>query len=191
MDLVAPFKGVVVEASAVPGEMASPEKPIYSVAAVERLWVAIDVAEIDLPKIEKDQKVAFTIEALPGQRFPGKVVAIAGEVDDRTRTARVYADVKNVQGRLRAKMFGRAEISVKPPEPKLLIPKEAVQNDGDCDLVFVAPTPNIFQARKIELGTAYGNGFEVLGGLASGDKVVTTGSFLLKTEVLRGQIGAG
>jgi len=191
MDLVAPFKGVVVEAAAVPGEMASPEKPIYSVAAVERLWVAIDIAEIDLPKIEKDQKVAFTIEALPGQRFPGKVVAIAGEVDDRTRTARVYADVKNVQGRLRAKMFGRAEISVKPPEPKLLIPKEAVQNDGDCDLVFVSPTPNIFQARKIELGTAYGNGYEVLGGLAAGDKIVTTGSFLLKTEVLRGQIGAG
>jgi cobalt-zinc-cadmium efflux system membrane fusion protein len=88
-------------------------------------------------------------------------------------------------------MFGRAEIAVKPAEPKLLVPKEAVQNDGDCNLVFVSPAADIFQARKIEVGTVYEGGYEIIGGLAAGEKVVTTGSFLLKTEILRGQIGAG
>ncbi len=191
IEIVAPFKGTVVEASAVVGEMAGPDKPLYAVAAMERMWAAIDVVETDLPKVEKDQRVAFTVEGLPGQRFIGKVTAIGGEVDDRTRTVKVYADVKNTQGLLRAKMFGRAEITVKPAEPKLLVPKAAVQNDGDCNLVFVSPTKDVFQARKIEVGTVYENGFEVVGGLAAGEKVVTTGSFLLKTEVLRGQMGAG
>jgi cobalt-zinc-cadmium efflux system membrane fusion protein len=191
LSVVAPFKGRVVEALAVPGEMATPEKPIFAVAATERMWVSIDVYESELGKLEKDQRVVFTVEGLPGQRFPGKVVAIGGEVDDKTRTVRVFADVKNVQGLLRAKMFGRAEISIKAAEPKVLVPKNAVQNDGDCRLVFVSPTPNIFQARKIEIGAVYENGYELVGGLAAGEKVVTIGSFLLKTEVMRGEMGAG
>ncbi|MBI5722603.1 MAG: efflux RND transporter periplasmic adaptor subunit [Planctomycetes bacterium] len=191
MEIPAPFRGTVVEATAVSGETAAPDRPIYVVAAMERLWISIDVYETDLSKVEKDQRVAFTVDGIPGQRFPGKVVATGGEVDDRTRTVHVFAEVKNVQGLLRAKMFGRAEITVKPPEPKLLVPKAAVQNDGDCFLVFVSPIPGVFQARKIEVGRVFEGGYEVSGGLAAGEKVVTTGSFLLKTEVLRGQMGAG
>jgi cobalt-zinc-cadmium efflux system membrane fusion protein len=158
---------------------------------MDRLWISIDVYEVDAPKITKEQRVMFTVEGLPGQKFPGKVVAIAGEVNDRTRTVMVIAEVKNVQGLLRARMFGRAEITVKAAEPTLLVPKEAVQNDGDCNLVFVAPAPGIFQARKVQLGRVFEGGFEILGGIAPGDRIVTTGSFLLKTEVLRGQMGAG
>jgi membrane fusion protein, heavy metal efflux system len=191
MELVAPFPGTVVEATAVPGELVTSERPIFSVAAMDRMWVAADVYESDLPKIEKDQRVVFTMEGLPDKRFSGSVVAIGGEVDDRTRTVRVLADVKNVQRLLRARMFGRAEITVKPPERKLLVPKAAVQNDGDCNLVFVSPSKNVYQARKIQVGTVYEGGFEVAGGLADGESVVTRGSFLLKTEVLRGQMGAG
>jgi cobalt-zinc-cadmium efflux system membrane fusion protein len=191
MELPAPFAGVVTAATAVPGETAGPDKPIFTVAVPDRMWLAIDLNETDLTKIARDQRVVFTTEALPGQRFAGKVVAVGGEVDDRTRTVRVFADVKNVQGVLRANMFGRAEITVKPAEPRLVVPKDAVQNDGDCMIVFVSPAPNVYQARKVETGAVWEGGYEIVGGLAAGEKVVTTGSFLLKTEILRGQIGAG
>jgi cobalt-zinc-cadmium efflux system membrane fusion protein len=191
MEVTAPFGGSVVDAVAVPGETASPDKPIFGVAAMDRLWISIDVHEADLPKVAKDQRVTFTMEGLPGQKFPGRVVAIAGEVDDRTRTVKVISEVKNLQGLLRARMFGRAEITVKPAEPILLVPKEAVQNDGDCTLVFVTHAPGIFQARKVQVGRAFEGGFEILGGIVAGDKIVTTGSFLLKAEILRGQMGAG
>ena len=191
MELPAPFAGVIVAASAVPGETAGPDRPLFTVAVPERMWLAIDVYETDLAKFEKDQRVVFTIEALPGQRFGGRVVAVGGELDDRTRTARVFAEVKNVRGLLRANMFGRAEITVKPAEPRLVVPKDAVQNDGDCMIVFVSPSTNVYQARKVETVSVWEGGYEIVGGLAAGEKVVTTGSFLLKTEVLRGQIGAG
>ena len=191
MEVIAPFGGTVVDAAAVPGETATPDKPIFGVAAMDRLWISVDVYESDSPKVAKDQRVTFTVEGLPAQKFPGKVVAIAGEVDDRTRTVKVLAEVKNLQGLLRARMFGRAEITIKTAEPVLLVPKEAVQNDGDCNLVFVAPAPGVFQARKVQVGRAFEGGFEIVGGLVAGDKIVTTGSFLLKTEILRGQMGAG
>ena len=191
MELAAPFDGVVVDAKAVPGEMAGPEKPLFSIADTSRMWLLIDVYESDLGRLESGQKVFFKVEGLAGQRFPGRIVALGSEVDDRTRTAKVYADVKNVRGLLRANMFGRAEIFVRPPEEKLLVPKEAVQNDGDCMLVFVTPSRDKFIPRKVEIGAVYEGGYEILGGLAAGEKVATTGSFLLKTEILRGQIGAG
>ena len=88
-------------------------------------------------------------------------------------------------------MFGRAAIRIEEAKPKLVVPREALQNDGDCWLVFVSPIENVFQAREVEPGVPYGAGIEIVGGLAAGERIVTTGSFLLKTEVLRGQIGAG
>jgi cobalt-zinc-cadmium efflux system membrane fusion protein len=191
LEVVAPFAGAVVEAAAVPGETASPEKPVYAIANLERLWVTIDLTESDYPKVEKGQRVSFAVDGLPGKRFAGKIVAVGAEVDDRTRTIRVFADLKNGDGLLRAKMFGRAEITVKPAEPKLILPKTAVQNDGDCFLVFVSPSANAFKARKVQVGMVYEQGYEIVGGLVAGEKVVDRGSFLLKSEVMRGQMGAG
>ncbi len=191
LEVRAPFAGRVVEALAVSGEASVVDKPLFAVAGIDRLWISIDVSEAELSKLEKGQKVLFFVDGLPGKRFPGKLVALGGEVDDRTRTVRAFADVKNVDGLLRARMFGRAELTVKPPGPKLLVPKDAVQNDGDCHLVFVSASADAFQARKVELGTIYESGCEILAGLSPGDKVATIGSFLLKTEVMRGQIGAG
>jgi len=191
LPVVAPFAGRVVTAAAVIGEIASPQKHVFAVAAMRRFWVTMDVYEADLAKIELGQRVYFRVDGIPGQRFRGKVVAIGGEVDDRTRTVPVFADVKNTRGLLRAQMFGHAQIVVAPPEAKLLVPKEAVQSDGDCSLVFVAPKKNVYMSRGVELGRVFENGYEVVSGLAVGEKVVTVGSFLLKTEVLRGQMGAG
>ena len=191
LEVRSPFAGTVLEVAAVLGEVAAPDRPLFEVADVAQMRVAIDVYEADLPKIEKDQRVTFTVEGMPGKRFVGKVVTVGGAVDERTRTLKVLADVKNLQGLLRAHMFGRAEVQVKPSEPKLLVPRDAVQTDGDCHFVFVSPSNNVFRTRQVELGTPYQGGFEILGGLAVGDKVVTTGSFMLKTEVLRGEMGAG
>ncbi len=191
LEIPAPFAGQILAAAAVIGETAEPGSPVFTLADNARMWVVIDVYEGEYTRIEPGQRVFFRVEGLPEARFPGRVVAIGGEVDDRTRTVPVFAEIKNTGGLLRAHMFGSAEVHVKSAEPKILVPKAAVQNDGDCNLVFVSPIPNVYQARRVELGTIYESGFEVRGGLTEGDRVATTGSFLLKTEILRGQIGAG
>lgn len=191
VEVVAPFGGIVTEVKTVIGERASPEKPLVAVADMSRMWVAIDIYEQDLPRVEVGQRVYFWLPALPTKRFRGKTVASAGAVDEQTRTIRFYADVKNREGLLRAHMFGKAKLVIKPAEPKLLIPKAALQDDGDCKLVFIQLKDNVFRSRGVEVGAVFENGYEITAGLQEGDRVVTTGSFLLKTEILRGQIGAG
>lgn len=191
LEVRAPFAGLVLDVGGVLGEAAGPDRMLLELADVSRMRVAVDLYETDLAKVEKDQKVTFVVDGLPGQRFVGRVVAVSGAVDERTRTLKVFADLKNTKNLLRAHMFGRADIQVKPAEPKLLVPREAVQTDGDCYFVFTSPNTNVFRTRQVDLGTAFQGGFELLGGLAVGDRVVTTGSFMLKTEVLRGEMGAG
>lgn len=190
-EVVAPFEGTVVDASAVPGETGGPGRPIFSVANMDRLWLSIDVHEEDLPLLEHAQRVSFFVEGLPGKRFPGRITSVGSEVDPKTRTVAVYGNVKNLQGLLRVAMFGRAEIRIRPAEPKLIAPKEAVHNDGECLLVFVSSSRNNYLARKIQVGAIFDGGYEIVSGLLPGDSIVTTGSFLLKTEILRGQIGVG
>lgn len=191
MHVVAPFRGVVVDASAVPGELAAPERPIFSVADMSRLWVCIDLPESELPKMAKDQRVFFTVKGLDGE-YRGKVVAISSEVNERTRTGRLFAEIKNKDGLLRAKMFGRARIITKETEDKVVVPRDAVHDDNDgCKVVFVNTSGNKYQVKPVTLGVSYGQEIEIKEGLTPGDTVVTLGSFHLKGEMLRGEMGAG
>ena len=96
-------------------------------------------------------------------------------MDERTRTLRVVAEVKNPQGILREHMFGHVEVQVKPPEAKLPAPRDAVQTDGDCFFVFTSATANVFKTRPVDLGVAYQSGYEITGGLVAGEKIVTVG----------------
>ena len=73
----------------------------------------------------------------------------------------------------------------------LVVPESAVQWEGCCNIVFVRKSETVFEPRKVQLGMATGTVYEVLRGIEAGDEVVTEGSYLLKTEILKGSIGAG
>ncbi|MAF26337.1 MAG: efflux transporter periplasmic adaptor subunit, partial [Gemmatimonadetes bacterium] len=109
----------------------------------------------------------------------------------RTRTLRAHADFDNSGGMLRAHMFASASVSVRDRRPSLVVPAASVQWEGCCNVVFIKKSATEYQPRKVHLGIATGTVYEVLGGLDAGDEVVTQGSFLLKTEILKGSIGAG
>jgi cobalt-zinc-cadmium efflux system membrane fusion protein len=191
LEVRAPIAGEVLDVTAVVGDAAAPGRPLFAVADLSRLRLAIAIYEQDLPKVEEGQRVVFHLDGLPGERFVGHVQTVGGEVDERTRTIPVLADVKNKRAILRAGMFGHAAIRVRPAEPRIVVPKSAVQTDGDCWFVFTNPVGNVFKSRSVDLGVAYAGSYEIRGGLVEGEKIVTTGSFLLKSEVLRGEMGAG
>jgi cobalt-zinc-cadmium efflux system membrane fusion protein len=128
---------------------------------------------------------------MPGSGFEGKLTWISSQVDDRTRTVRVRADLPNPDGLLRAKMFGRARIVLHDNEEVVTVPAGAVQTDGCCQLVFVQESETVFQPRKIVLGADANGIVEVLEGLQENELVASTGSFLMKTEILKSNIGAG
>ena len=187
----APFDGTVVERHVTRGEVITPSSMLFSIADIRHMWAFLDIYEADLPQVRTGNPVVLNVESLPGHAFPGFIDWVSPELDPRTRTLRARAEFDNSQRLLRANMFAEASIVVRNQERALVVPAESVQWEGCCNVVFVKTGEATFVPRKVHLGISTGNYYEVLDGLAEGEEVVTQGSFLLKTEILKGSIGAG
>jgi cobalt-zinc-cadmium efflux system membrane fusion protein len=190
-ELRSPVAGRVVMRRAVVGELVEVRDALYSVADLATMWLMMDVYVRDLAVVRTGLPVLFTVDGLPGYSFEGRIAWVSSTVDDRTRTVKVRADLPNDRGLLRANMFGLARIIVHDDDQVLSVPTEAVQTDGCCQLVFVKKEDNLFEPRKVTLGASANGQVEILAGLTLGEPVVTTGSFLMKTEILKSNIGAG
>ena len=190
-ELRSPAAGRIVERRAVVGEVVEQRDALYTVADLSKMWVMMDLRERDLTLVRVGLPVLFTVDGLRGHAFDGTVSWISSTVDDRTRTIKVRANFPNESGLLRANMFGLARIIVHENDEVVAIPSEAVQTDGCCQLVFVKQDETLFTPRKVSLGASANGYVEILSGLALGESVVTVGSFLMKTEILKSNIGAG
>lgn len=191
LSVTASFEGIVVERNAVIGENADPSRSLFTIADTRTMWAILDVYESDLREIRIGQPVSLEVEAWRGREFAGRVTWISTEVDHRTRTLKVRAELDNADGLLRANMFGTARTAVMECEPIVVVPRSAVQWDGCCNIVFVRTGETTFQPRKVRLGHETGELYEVHEGLSVDETVVTQGSFLLKTEIMKERIGAG
>ncbi len=191
LNITAPFAGVVVGLETVLGESASPLQPIISVADTSQMWVFVDVDQEKIRLVEKGQPVLLTVNSWAGETMGGRVTWISSEVDPQTRTVKVRAEFANPAGMLRAKSFCTARIVSRDESLAVLVPKDAVQWEGCCNVAFVRNSPTEFAPRKLRLGYDTGDYYEVLSGMSGGEAVVTQGSFLLKTELRKGSIGAG
>jgi len=190
-ELRSPVTGRVVERAVSVGESVEAEDVLFVVVDTSEMWLMADVYERDLRQLRVGLPVQFIVDSMSGASFEGTVAWISSQVSDRTRTVRLRASLPNPDGLLRAKMFGQARIVLHDNEQVVGVPVDAVQTDGCCQLVFVEESETVFQPRKVVLG-ARANGFvEVLKGLEEGEAVASVGSFLMKTEILKGSIGAG
>jgi cobalt-zinc-cadmium efflux system membrane fusion protein len=186
-----PFDGVVVDRNVAVGEVVEPSETLFAVADVSRMWALLDVYESDAREIRVGQPVVLRIEGLPGESYGAHITWVSSRIDPDSRTLPARAELDNLGGELRANMFARAIVSVRDQQEALVVPKTAVQWEGCCNVVFVRKSETLYEPRKVHLGTEAGAVYEVLGGVSAGEPVVTQGSFLLKTEIMKGNIGAG
>jgi len=191
LPVLAPFDGVVISQQGVAGEMADPAKPIFGVADPRRMWILLDVRLEDASGLAVGQPVHFRPDGSSDEVVVGKVHWLSTSVDEKTRTVKVRAEVENLDGRLRAHTFGLAKIVTRRDEKAIAIPDEAIQWEGCCNIVFVRLSEEIFQTRKVRLGARNRGYTEVLVGLLPGEVVVTTGSHVLKSDILKSKLGAG
>lgn len=173
------------------GEPVDPQTPILTLADTDQIWARIDVFENDQSLIRLGQSVVFQSPGFRGQSFAGKVFWINPQLNPATRTMEVRAILDNPDQSLRPGMFGKATIALTQSGRALVLPQQAVQWEGCCNVAFVRKSNLRFEPRKLKLGMESEAGFVIESGLSEGEQVVTTGSFLLKTEILKGQIGAG
>lgn len=189
--ITAPLAGVVTERLAAMGQSVGPTEPLFQVVDPSRMWAELDVAEADLGSVAVGQPVRVTLHALPDRTFEGSLTYLAPSVDPESHTARGRVVLDNPDGALRAHLFGEATVITETADRVVSVPREAVQEAAGAQLVFVRQAVDEYVARRVRVRARQGDVVRVEGPLHDGDPVVTTGSFLLKTETLRDQIGAG
>jgi len=188
--LSSPFNGTVVARSAVAGRAVSSEESLVEVADIRTLWAVLEVREENARSVRPGQKVTIRVDGSDEVR-EARVTRVAASVDPRTRTVRVRVDLPNADRALRAGSFIRGTIEIAPPKRAILVPRDAVQRAQEHDLVFVRTAAGEYDPVQVVLGARDGDSVEIVEGLAPGVAVVTTGAFVLKTEILKDSIGAG
>lgn len=189
--LRAPISGTVTKRTATVGTLVDTHDALFEIVDTAQLWADIDVAEANVPRVRPGQRVVLLVEGLPGREFHGVVQFVSPSIDPQTRTAKARALFQNREGILRANMFAKARIIDNTNGAAVLVPKTAVQDAKGVQLVFVQLAPDAYEARRVRTTPADNNMVAVTADIRPGDRIVTTGSFLLKTETLKESIGAG
>lgn len=186
-----PLRGTITSRGATIGHMVDLQSVLFEVVDTSIMWVEIDIPENSLSLVRVGQSTTISVDAMPDRQWRGKLEYLAPSIDPRTRTAKARLSLDNSDGVLRANMYGQAHIELADAKPTVMVPKMAVQRAGGTALVFVRLTQDSFEARRVRIGRSEGTQVEILEGIESGEPVAVTGSFLLKTETLKGSIGAG
>lgn len=192
--LRAPISGTIVERMINAGAGIEIGKPLFTIADLSNVWVIANVPESQLSQIEIGSKAEIKAAILGEEKLIGKVTYIDPRLNEETRTAKVRIELSNLKNKLNLGMFVEVNFLIASADSKkiIAIPSEAIQQIEQRTIVFIPKNdkPGHFEIREIELGNETSNGYrQVTNGLEKGEKVVSKGSFALKTQLLKGELG--
>lgn len=188
--LRSPFGGFIVDKQVLLGQRIMAGDALYRIADLSVVWVEGEVFEQDLPLVRVGLAVTATFQALPGDERRGRVTYIYPTVDPSTRTARVRVALDNPGLRLKPGMYGLLQWEGLLTDG-LTVPRSAIVATGTRNLVFVKLADGRFEPREVVLGVATPDRIQVLRGLAPGDTVVASGTFLVDAESNLGSLLGG
>jgi len=183
--------GLVAERTARLGELLEPGHPFALLADPGAMWVEARLTEEQLRSVAPGETLTFETDGRGGHRVGGVIIWVSRVLDPHTRTGTVRARVTDRNHGLQAHEFGRVRIVQTGNREVVLVPKDAVQWEGCCNVVFVKETNQRYRPRKVQVIDGEGPYYQVLAGLEAGEQVVVDGAFLLKTELKKSSIGAG
>jgi cobalt-zinc-cadmium efflux system membrane fusion protein len=189
-----PLDGVIIERHATPGEMADPGKPLFVVADTRRVWIVGRVYEQDVALIRRGAEATVTLESFHDRSWTGTVSYVATVLDESTRTLGIRVELDNPEGVLRPGMFGLIRLAVdgKSGAPAPVVPEAAVQTVEDREVVFVpGDEAGEYRTVRVKLGERAGGKVVVRSGVKVGDQVVGEGAFVLKSELMKDEMGEG
>jgi membrane fusion protein, heavy metal efflux system len=190
----APIAGVVIEREGASGEVVGPEKALLSIADLSRVWTLVDIYEKDLAYVRRGTPVEISLEAYPGEAFHGTIGYVADLLDPQTRTAKARVEIPNPQRKLKLGMFATVRLRAQVTggtATVVAIPSSAIQRIDGEPSVFITLDAVTFARRKVKLGLTSGDLVEITEGLKGDEDLVTTGSFSLKSELLKEQLTQG
>ncbi len=180
VEIRAPVSGFVLSRNVSNGQRFEPSTELYTIADLRRVWILADAFEGDAHHFKPGAQATVTHPSL-GKTLAARVSPVLPQFDPATRTLKVRLEADNPGFVLRPDMFVDVEMPVELG-PALTVPKEAVIDSGTRRVVYVDKGEGVFEPRKVETGFREGDRVEIVSGLAEGEKVVTSGNFLLDSE---------
>lgn len=196
LPVLAPQSGTIIEKHLDPGETLETGKEVLTIADLSSVWVWLSVYEQDLSRLLGESKkgalrVRITTLAFPDKLFEGEIDLIGSMVDESDRTIKVRATLKNPDGLLRPGMFCAANVVFETPEKVIAVPKNALLSDEGKHFVFRQVREGFVLRTDVEVGRVFADCIEITRGLPEGEKIITEGAFVCKSDVLREKMGAG
>jgi RND family efflux transporter MFP subunit len=178
-----PFDGHVMDKMVVDGSAVQAGMKIMRIEDHTKLWLEARVYEDDMAQIALGQTVEATVDAQPGKTYTGPITFIYPHLDPTSRTVLARVTLDNPNHDLSPGMYATANIITRPLADAVWVPREAVIDTGTRQIAFVLMSQGHFEPRKVRMGmVADGDRVQILEGLAPGEKVVTSGQFLLDVE---------
>jgi len=176
-----PIRGYVVEKMAVRGLKVMPGMNLYQIADLFTVWVLADIYEYEIPLVKVGQEATVTLTYDAGEVFKGRVTYVYPSLSPETRTGKVRLEFPNPGQKLKPGMYANVNLQ-SDASKQIAVPEEAVMDSGVEQIVFVAHEGGYFESRKVVIGPKVGDRFIILSGLKEGEKVVTSGNFLIDSE---------
>jgi RND family efflux transporter MFP subunit len=179
--IVAPFNGVVTMRYADTGSLIQAGQdsntqtlPVVQVAQSDLLRLRMPVPESDVPYIQSGGEVQVKVSAT-GRIFTGKIVRFTRALDTNTRTMLTEVDVPNPELTLNPGMYAETTIQLQQKNDVLILPAQAVVENGDQSYVLVLDAANRIVKRNVTLGIQTANRVEITSGVQAGDRVIASG----------------
>jgi Cu(I)/Ag(I) efflux system membrane fusion protein len=179
VNLTAPADGRILERHVAVGQRFMKGEPLYRIANLKRVWVLADVHARDAALRGPIGRARIRMEGLPP--LEAKVAAAPPQFDEQGRTGKLRLEVNNPRGSLVPGMIVNVDLDV-PARSAITVHADAVIDSGTAKRVFIALGDGQYELREVETGWQEGDRVEIRAGLKAGERVVTSGAFLLDSE---------
>ncbi len=179
--LYSPASGFVTARNAYPNQKIMPDTELYAITDLSRVWILADVFESDIAHIRMGQAASIKMSYNQNRTLHGRVSYILPQVDPETRTLKVRIEVDNAGVALKPDMF--VEVQFPSAAGRVLtVPADAVLDSGLKKTVFIDLGNGYLEPREVQTGERFEDRVQIISGVKPGDRIVTSGTFLIDSE---------
>ena len=184
----APAAGYIIQKNVTPGKTIDRNTDTFLIGDLSRLWVIASINEKDIGAMRVGQHATVSVTGFPNDHFTGKLANLGEEFDPVTRAMRVRIELDNPGIRLRPEMLANVQIEAGASKPQLAVPLDAVQQVNEQDVLFIKKADDRFEVRPVRTSEPVNGRVVVTDGLKPAEMVVTRGSFIVKSQLLKASL---
>jgi Cu(I)/Ag(I) efflux system membrane fusion protein len=175
------YSGIVTKKYANVGQWVMEGEVIADVSDLSTVWVIANIYESEVQYIKSGQIAEITSSSYPGEVFRSKINFIDPIFNPDTRTMEVRIDVANRGNKLKPDMYVKIKLNTFASQT-LAVPKNAIIRTGENNIVYIEKRKGVYTPREVNILYEQDGYYSVTGDIKEGEKVVSSGGFLIDSE---------